>query len=58
MAIAVFGALVADPIRFVVGMQTSLLIATALLAVAVLGAARIRPTPTVIINLDPNQGRC
>lgn len=43
MAIAVFGALIADRTSFVAGMQTSLVIAAALLLAAVLAASRIRP---------------
>lgn len=44
MAIAVFGALIADRAHFVTGMQTSLVIAAALLFAAVLAGTRIRPT--------------
>lgn len=44
MAIAVFGALIADQTQFVAGMQTSLAIAAVLLLAAVAAGLRIRPT--------------
>jgi DHA2 family methylenomycin A resistance protein-like MFS transporter len=43
VAIAVFGALIADSARFVAGMQISLLIAAALLVAAAVAGLRIRP---------------
>jgi DHA2 family methylenomycin A resistance protein-like MFS transporter len=46
IAIAVFGALIADRTQFVAGMQTSLTIAAALLLLAATAGLRIRPTRT------------
>ena len=43
VAIAVFGALIADHTRFIAGMQASLTIAAAVLLTAVLISLRIRP---------------
>jgi MFS transporter, DHA2 family, methylenomycin A resistance protein len=43
VAIAVFGALIADPARFTVGLQTSLTIAAAVLLTTVAVSLRIRP---------------
>ena len=44
MAIAIFGALIADRTQFTTGMQTSLTIAAALLLATVVISLRIRPT--------------
>jgi DHA2 family methylenomycin A resistance protein-like MFS transporter len=46
VAIAVFGALIADPARFVSGMQLSLLITAGLLIAAGVAGTRIRPLPS------------
>jgi DHA2 family methylenomycin A resistance protein-like MFS transporter len=43
VAIAVFGALIADPTRFTAGLQTSLTIAAAILLTTVAVSLRIRP---------------
>ena len=43
VAIAVFGALIADPVRFTAGLQTSLTIAAAILLTTVAVSLRIRP---------------
>jgi MFS transporter, DHA2 family, methylenomycin A resistance protein len=45
VAIAIFGALIADPQRFVPGMQTSLTIAAGLLLLTALASLRIHPHP-------------
>jgi DHA2 family methylenomycin A resistance protein-like MFS transporter len=45
VAIAVFGALLADPAHFVAGMRTSFVVAGALLVVAVLAALRVPREP-------------
>jgi MFS transporter, DHA2 family, methylenomycin A resistance protein len=44
IAIAIFGALIADRTHFITGMQTSLAIAAALLLATVAISFRIRPT--------------
>jgi DHA2 family methylenomycin A resistance protein-like MFS transporter len=46
LAIAVFGALIAEPTRFLAGMQTSLAIAAALVLAAAVAALGIRPALT------------
>jgi DHA2 family methylenomycin A resistance protein-like MFS transporter len=43
LAVAVFGALLADPARFTVGLRTSLLVAGALLLLTSAGAAALLP---------------
>lgn len=48
IAIAVFGALVADRTQFLAGMQTSLITAASLVLAAVLAATRIRPATTTL----------
>jgi DHA2 family methylenomycin A resistance protein-like MFS transporter len=44
VAIAIFGALIADRTHFIAGLQTSLTIAAVLLLAAVATSLRIRPT--------------
>ena len=44
VAIAIFGALIADRTEFLAGLQTSLMIAAVLLLATVVSSLRIRPT--------------